>query len=129
YDLSIGPNPEFDNYAFRFEYQSFTTPKTTFAHVVAKGERKLLKETKVLGDFDPKRYQSERIWATAKDGVKVPISIVYKKGVKLDGTAPLWLDGYGAYGITNPATFSEARLSLLDRGVIYAIAHIRGGGE
>jgi oligopeptidase B len=129
YDLAFGINPEFDNGFFRFEYQSFTTPKSVFAYDVATGERRLLKATKVLGDFDPKRYQSERLWATAKDGVKVPISVVYKKGVKLDGKAPLLLYGYGAYGLTNPATFSEARLSLLDRGVIFAIAHIRGGGE
>jgi oligopeptidase B len=129
YDLSPSQNPTFDTTKFRFEYQSFTTPTSVFEYDAAKGDRRLLKQTKVLGDFDPKRYKTERIWATAKDGVKVPISIVYKKDVKLDGTAPLWLDGYGAYGITNPATFSEARLSLLDRGVIYAIAHIRGGGE
>lgn len=129
YELSIGPNPEFDSASFRFEYESFTTPKSVFAHDVAKDKRRLLRATKVLGDFDPKRYQTERVWATAKDGVKVPISIVYRKGVPLDGTAPLWLNGYGAYGLTNPATFSAARLSLLDRGMICAIAHVRGGGE
>ena len=89
----------------------------------------LLKQQEVLGGYDPTQYASERLWATARDGVKVPISIVYKKGVKRDGTAPLLLYGYGSYGIRTPATFSRPRLSLLDRGIVYAIAHIRGGDE
>ncbi|HMC70191.1 MAG TPA: prolyl oligopeptidase family serine peptidase, partial [Mycobacteriales bacterium] len=114
---------------YRFEYQSFLTPKSVFEYDVATGERRLLKRTEVLGGYEAKQYVSERIWATAKDGVKVPISVMYKKGVQLDGTGPLLLYGYGAYGIPNPATFSEPRLSLVDRGVIFAIAHIRGGGE
>ena len=130
YALGASANPEFKTTKYRFSYQSFTTPNN---HLRVRrdhpGSRKLLKQTKVLGGYDPKQYQMERIFATATDGVKVPISVVYKKDVKLDGTAPLLLYGYGAYGSTNPATFSEARLSLLDRGVIFAIAHIRGGGE
>jgi oligopeptidase B len=129
YDLSGGDNPEFNTTKFRYEVQSFVTPKSVFDYDVVKGESKLLKTTKVLGGYDPKQYHQERLWAIAQDGVKVPISVVYKKGTKLDGTAPLLLYGYGAYGITNPATFNEARFSLLDRGVIYAIAHVRGGGE
>jgi oligopeptidase B len=129
YALAGSANPEFDAKAFRFEYQSFTTPRSVFECDLATGERRLLKATEVLGGYDPKKYQTERIWATAKDGVKVPISVVYKKGVPRDGTAPLLLYGYGAYGLTNPATFSEPRLSLLDRGVVFAIAHVRGGGE
>jgi oligopeptidase B len=129
YSASGGDNPEFDSGTFRFEYQSFTTPKSTFEYDVATNERRLLKATPVLGGYDSKRYQSERIWATAKDGVKVPISVVAMKGVPRDGTAPLLLYGYGAYGMNNPATFNAARLSLLDRGMVFAIAHIRGGGE
>jgi oligopeptidase B len=129
YDLSGSPNPDFDAKTFRFQYQSFTTPPSIFEYDVPSGERKLLKRTEVLGGYDPKRYHSERIWATAADGVKVPISIVYKAGAKLDGSAPLLLYGYGAYGFPNPATFAETRFSLLDRGVIFAIAHVRGGGE
>jgi oligopeptidase B len=129
YSLESSANPEFDAKEYRYEYESFTTPKSVFAYDVATRERRLLKATRVLGGYDPKQYLSERIWATAKDGVKVPISIVRKKDVKLDGKAPMLLDGYGAYGVINPATFEEALLSLLDRGMIYAIAHIRGGGE
>jgi oligopeptidase B len=129
YSLSGSSNPEFNTTKFRFEYESFVTPRSVFEYDASKGERRLLKRTAVLGGYDPARYSSERIWATAKDGVKVPVSIVYSKDVPRDGTAPLLLNGYGAYGLTNTATFSEARLSLLDRGVIFAIAHIRGGGE
>jgi oligopeptidase B len=129
YSLGGSANPEFDTKKFRFSFQSFVTPNSVYEYDVVKQDRRLLKQTKVLGGYDPKQYHAERIWATAKDGVKVPISIVYKKGVKLDGKAPMLLYGYGAYGLTNPATFSEPRLSLLDRGVIFAIAHIRGGGE
>jgi oligopeptidase B len=129
YALSGSENPEFDTSKFRYQYQSFTTPRSIYEYDVVKGNRRLLKATEVLGGYDPKQYHSERIWATASDGVKVPISIVYKKGVKLDGTAPLLLYGYGAYGASNFATFNEPRLSLLDRGVIYATAHVRGGGE
>jgi oligopeptidase B len=129
YALSGSANPEFDTTQFRFAYTSFTTPQSVFEYDVAKGTRRLLKATQVLGGYDPKVYQTERVWATASDGVKVPISVVYKKGVKLDGLAPLLLYGYGAYGASTFATFNEPRLSLLDRGVIYAIAHIRGGGE
>jgi oligopeptidase B len=127
--LSGSENPEFDVQEFRFDYESFTTPPSVFEYDVKSGNRKLLKTTPVLGNYDPNNYQSERIWATAKDGVKVPISVVFKKGTNKDGKAPLLLYGYGAYGITNPARFNSPRLSLLDRGVIYAIAHIRGGGE
>ncbi|MCI0639900.1 MAG: prolyl oligopeptidase family serine peptidase [Gemmataceae bacterium] len=129
YALAGSANPRFDAQEFRYEYQSFTTPKSVFEYDVATGQRKLLKATEVLGGYDARHYQSERIWATAADGVKVPISIVMKRGVQRDGTAPLLLYGYGAYGYPSPATFAETRFSLLDRGVIFAIAHIRGGGE
>jgi oligopeptidase B len=129
YALFGSANPEFDSALYRFAYTSFTTPQSVFDYDVATGTRKLLKQTEVLGGYDPKQYHTERTWAVAKDGVKVPISVVYRKGIKLDGRAPLLLYGYGAYGASNPAAFNEPRLSLLDRGVIYAIAHVRGGGE
>jgi oligopeptidase B len=93
------------------------------------GKRTLMKQTEVLGGFDSSRYTSERIYATASDGTRIPMSIVYKKGLKLDGRNPALLYGYGSYGISMDPTFSSARISLLDRGVVYAIAHIRGGGE
>jgi oligopeptidase B len=93
------------------------------------GKSTLLKQTEVPGGFDRANYKSERVFATASDGTKVPMSVVYRNGVKLDGSAPLLLYAYGSYGISIPPTFSSTRLSLLDRGVIYVIAHIRGGGE
>jgi oligopeptidase B len=91
--------------------------------------RKLLKQQPVLGGYNPKLYQSERVYAAAADGVKIPLSLVYKKGMKRDGGSPLLLEGYGSYGISNDVDFNSNRLSLLNRGVIYAQAHIRGGGE
>jgi oligopeptidase B len=93
------------------------------------GKSTLLKQTEVPGGFDRSNYKSERVFATASDGTKIPMSVVYRKGVKLDGSAPMLLYAYGSYGISIPPTFSSNRLSLLDRGVIYVIAHIRGGGE
>jgi oligopeptidase B len=94
-----------------------------------KKDARLLKQTEVLGGFDPSHYQSERVWATASDGTKIPISVVYRKGLARDGSAPMLLNGYGSYGISTNATFNSNRVSLLDRGVVFAIAHIRGGGE
>ena len=93
------------------------------------GKTTLMKETEVPGGFDAKNYKSERVFATAPDGTRIPMSMVYRKGVKLDGSAPLLLYGYGSYGYAIPPSFSSNRLSLLDRGVIFVIAHIRGGGE
>jgi len=93
------------------------------------GKTTLMKQTEVPGGFDRANYKSERVFATASDGTKIPMSVVYRKGVKLDGSAPLLLYAYGSYGYSVPPTFSSSRLSLLDRGVIYVIAHIRGGGE
>ena len=92
-------------------------------------QRVLLKQTEVPGGFDKANYQSERIFATASDGTKIPVSVVYRKGTKMDGKAPLLLYGYGSYGYSLTPSFSSNRLSLLDRGIVYAIAHIRGGGE
>ena len=129
YSASPGQNPEYDTKTFRFNYQSFITPSSVFDYDMDKRTRTLLKQTEVLGGYDPSQYQSERLWATASDGARIPISIVYRRGLKRDGSAPLLLYGYGSYGASMSATFSSNRLSLLDRGVTFAIAHIRGGGE
>ncbi|HTQ55249.1 MAG TPA: S9 family peptidase [Bryobacteraceae bacterium] len=129
YFATPGGTPEFDSKTYRYHYQSFITPPSVYDYDVAAGSSTLLKRQEVLGGYDPTQYVSERLWATARDGVKVPISIVYKKGFVRDGHAPLFLYGYGSYGIGTPATFSSNRLSLLDRGMAYAIAHIRGGNE
>lgn len=122
-------NPEFNTTKFRFSYQSFITPSSIFEYDVKTRQRELLKEQPVLGGYDRTKYQSERVYATASDGTRVPISLVYKKGVKRDGSAPMLLYAYGSYGVSIPVGFSSARLSLLDRGVVYALAHIRGGGD
>jgi oligopeptidase B len=122
-------NREFDTNVFRFRYQSLVTPESVFDYDMDKRERRLLKRTEVLGGYDPGRYVSERLHAKALDGTLVPISIVYRKDTKRDGRSPLLLSGYGSYGIPNNPTFSSNRVSLLDRGVVVAIAHVRGGGE
>ena len=124
-----GGTPEFDTHVFRYSYQSFITPPSVFDYDMNTHKATLLKQQEVLGGYDPKQYVSERLWATARDGVKVPISIVYKKGVTRNGKSPLFLYAYGSYGIGTAASFSSTRLSLLDRGMSYAIAHIRGGDE
>jgi oligopeptidase B len=129
YSVRGDVNPEFKTPVFRFRYQSFVTPESVFSYDMDGHERTLLKQTEVLGGYDPGQYVSERILATASDGARIPISLVYKKGTKRDSSVPLLLDGYGAYGFSRPVTFSSQRLSLLDRGVIYALAHIRGGSE
>jgi len=129
FTISLGANPEFDTATIRFNYQSMVTPSSVYDYDVPTRKQTLLKRTEVLGGYDPSRYEAQRIWAVARDGVKVPISIVHKKGVALDGNAPLLLYGYGSYGASGSPTFSSNRLSLLDRGVIYASAYIRGGGE
>ncbi|MEO5720186.1 MAG: S9 family peptidase [Chthoniobacterales bacterium] len=122
-------NAEFATDTFRFRYESPVTPPSIFAYDIAKQEKKLLKQTEVLGGYDPTRYVVERVRAAAKDGKEIPLDIVRKKDVALDGKAPCWLYGYGSYGISIDPSFSGNRVSLLDRGVIFAIAHIRGGGE
>ena len=122
-------NPEFDTDIVRIGYQSMTTPPSTFDYNMATKKMELLKQQEVVGDFDPKNYKGERLFAKARDGVKVPISLVYKKGTRKDGPAPLLLYGYGSYGNSMEPYFSSTRLSLLDRGFIFAIAHIRGGQE
>jgi oligopeptidase B len=129
YTVNPQGNEEFQTTLFRFNYQSFTTPPSVYDYDMGSRERKLLKRTEVLGGYDASRYQSERRFATASDGTKIPISLVYKKGFVADGQAPLWLNGYGSYGAPSFATFNSNRMSLLDRGFVYAIAHVRGGGE
>ena len=129
YYAYLTQNVEFDTTLLRFVYTSMTTPRSTYDYDMKSRERTLLKQEKVLGDFDPSRYVSERLAATTEDGVSVPISLVYRKDTERQGNAPLVLYGYGSYGISMEATFSSARLSLLDRGFVYAIAHIRGGED
>lgn len=129
YALFMGGNPEYNTTTVRFSYQSMVTPNSVYDYDMNTRQRKLLKQQEVLGGYDAKNYEAKRIWAVARDGVKVPVSLVYKKGVKFDGTAPLLLYAYGSYGASMAPTFSSSRLALLDRGVIYALAYIRGGGE
>ncbi len=129
YDVGPMDNEEFDTTVLRYSYESLSTPRSVFDYDMEQHTSSLLKRQEVLGTFRPEDYQTERLQATARDGVKVPISVVYRKGARRDGSAPLLLDGYGAYGIPNDVGFSSSRLSLLDRGFIFAIAHIRGGGE
>jgi oligopeptidase B len=129
YSAGVSVNREFDTQKLRYSYNSFTTPPSTYDYDVAAHKSELLKRQEVLGNFEPANYKSERIYATAADGTKIPISLVYKKGVKLDGSAPLWLTAYGSYGIPSNVSFSSNRLSMLDRGVVHALAHIRGGGD
>jgi oligopeptidase B len=129
YDAYPAENEEFDSTTLRFTYESLATPRSTFDHDMERGVSSLLKRQEVPGGFNADNFVTERAHATAPDGTKVPISLVMRKGVRRDGSAPLLLDGYGAYGIPNDVGFSSARLALLDRGVIFAIAHIRGGGE
>lgn len=129
YTASVSINPDFNTRTLRFVYQSLVTPTSTFDYNMDTRKQTLLKQTEVPGGFDRANYKSERIFATASDGTKIPISIVYRKGTEMNGKNPTLLYGYGSYGASITPTFSSARLSLLDRGVIYAIAHIRGGGE
>lgn len=129
YAAGLTSNREFNTSVVRYAYNSLVTPTSTFDYDMNGGKSTLLKQQEVPGGFDRTNYKSERVFATASDGTKIPISMVYRKGVKLDGSAPLLLYGYGSYGASIPPTFSSNRLSLLDRGVIFAIAHIRGGGE
>jgi oligopeptidase B len=129
YSARVGPNAEYDSRLLRFNYTSLVTPASVFDYDMETRERQLMKQQDVLGGYGPALYQSERIYATAPDGVQVPISLVYKKGFVRDGSAPMLLYGYGSYGISIDATFASDRLSLLDRGFVYAIAHIRGGGD
>jgi oligopeptidase B len=129
YSASPGANAEFDTGTFRYTYQSLVTPSSVFDYDMETRKSTLLKEQPVLGGYERDRYHSERLLVTAPDGVKVPVSLVYRKGLKRDGSHPMLLTGYGAYGYPFPVGFSSNRLSLLDRGFVFAIAHVRGGGE
>ena len=127
YSLYSSTNLETNTNKFRYSYSSMTTPNSVIEYDMSTKEKKVLKETEVLGGkFDKKNYTSIRVWATARDGNKIPISLVYRKDMYENGKNPLLLYGYGSYGITNNASFSSVRLSLLDRVFVYAIAHIRG---
>jgi len=129
YNAALGANPEFDSTTVRFTYESFITPRSVYDLNIHTDERVLRKQQPVLGGYDPALYGSERLHAIASDGTKLPISVVYRHGTPRNGSAPLLLYGYGSYGLSMPVSFSSNRLSLLDRGMIFAIAHIRGGGE
>jgi oligopeptidase B len=129
YDANIGSNPSFNTNILRYSYTSLTTPNSTFDYDMHAQTTELKKQQTVLGGFDKESYVSKRVFVTVRDGAKVPVSIVYQKDTKLDGTAPLLQYSYGSYGYSTDATFGSSRLSLLDRGFVYAIAHIRGGQE
>lgn len=129
YLAQTSTNREFDTDMLRIAYQSMTTPPTVYDYNMKTRELTLMKQQEVLGGFDPDNYESERLYAPARDGEKIPISLVYPKGFKKDGKQPLLLYGYGSYGHSMEPYFSSTRLSLLDRGFAFAIAHIRGGEE
>lgn len=129
YSAFLSNNPEWNTATLRYSYQSFVTPSSVFDYDMETRASKLLKETEVLGGYDRTRYVSERLYAKARDGTAIPISVVYRKDVKRDGSAPMHLAAYGSYGSSSDVGFSSNRVSLLDRGVVVATAHIRGGGE
>lgn len=129
YTAWIEYNPDFHSKTLRFSYSSLTTPRSVFDYDMENQTKRLLKRYDVLGGFDPARYTGERLFANAVDGTRIPISLVYRRDTPRDGTAPLLLYGYGAYGVSVEPHFVANRVSLLDRGVIFAIAHVRGGGE
>jgi oligopeptidase B len=130
YTASPQTNREYKTKFFRYAYQSLVTPASVFDYDVENHSSALLKQTEVPGGYDPSKYGSERLWATARDGTKIPVSVVYRKDLKrADGSNPLYVYAYGSYGAILPVTFNSSRLSLLDRGVVMAYAHIRGGGD
>jgi oligopeptidase B len=129
YGLFGGTNAIYDTTVFRYGYTSLSTPMSVIDYDMATRERTVVKEQPVLGGFDRNDYVTERVWVTASDGTRVPMSLVYRKDVPRDGSAPAWLYAYGSYGSSSDPYFSSVRLPLLDRGFVYAIAHIRGGGE
>jgi oligopeptidase B len=129
YTASLATNPEIDTKLLRYYFTSPATPTTIYDFDTASGDKTLLKREPVLGNFDATQYRTEHLWARARDGTKVPVSLVYRKDTPRDGTAPLLQFGYGAYGISIDPGFSHSTISLLDRGFIYAIAHVRGGQE
>jgi oligopeptidase B len=129
YSAGASINAEYEATTFRYTYQSFVTPGSVFDYDMNARTSKLLKQTEVLGGFDGTQYESHRLWAKAKDGTRIPISVVHRRGIARDGSAPMLLNAYGSYGSPQNVSFSSNRISLLDRGVVFAIAHVRGGGE
>ena len=129
YAMSMSVNLELDTELLRYAYSSLTTPTTVYDYNVRTGEKVLLKRDPVVGSFDPANYQTEFLFAPARDGARIPVSLVYRTGLVRDGSAPLLQYAYGAYGLSTDPSFSSARLSLIDRGFVYAIAHVRGGQE
>jgi len=129
YATSLSVNAELDTEIVRYAYSSLTTPTTIYDYNVRTGEKILLKRDPVVGSFDPANYRTEFLFAMARDGTRIPVSLVYRNGLARDGSAPLLQYAYGAYGLSTDPSFSSARLSLIDRGFIYAIAHVRGGQE
>jgi oligopeptidase B len=129
YDVELSHNPEFDTTTIRFTYTALAEPNTEFSYDMDTRARERLKVKEVPGGYRADNYVTDRVFAVAQDGTQVPISLVYKKGLKLDGTAPCLLHGYGAYGLNVPMEFDPVRVSLLDRGVVYAHAHVRGGSD
>jgi oligopeptidase B len=129
YSMALSMNPRLDTDVLRYSYSSLTTPTTIYDYDMRTGARQLLKRDPVLGPFDPASYQTEFLWVPARDGKQVPVSLVYRRGFARDGTAPLLQYGYGAYGLSMDPYFSPARLCLLDRGFVFALAHVRGGQE
>ena len=129
YTMNLANNPEYDTPIVRYAYSSMITPNSTYAFDLATRKSTLIKQLEIPSGYDKTQYETSRVWATARDGVKVPVLVVMKKGTKLDGSAPMLLYGYGSYGVSLTPNFSTSRLSLVDRGMIYAIALIRGGGE
>lgn len=126
YAANTSVNPDFESETLRLSYQSLTTPPSVIDYNMATREREVLKEKEILGGFDKSNYESKRIWVAARDGAEVPVSIIYRKGTALNANTPLLLYGYGSYGYSIDPYFSPSRLSLLDRGFAFAIAHIRG---
>jgi len=129
YEAYLGPNPEWESGTLRYGYESPVTPSSVYDFAIATGESELRKRREVLGGFDPARYGCERFSVPAPDGTSVPVSLMFRKHPPVPEPAPMLLTGYGAYGISYPVGFSSNRLSLLDRGVVVAVAHVRGGGE
>jgi len=129
YTMELGTNPEYDLPVIRYKYASMITPDSTYEFDLKTRQSNLIKQQEIPSGYDKTKYETSRLWATARDGVKVPVTIMMKRGTKLDGKSPMLLYAYGSYGYSMTPDFSTSRLSLVDRGMIYAIAHIRGGSE
>lgn len=129
YSVEVGQNPEFDTRLFRFTYTSFVTPKTVYDYDLNGRLRHIRKFSEVKGGFDPSNYRIERLYAPARDGVRIPISLLFRRDLRRNGRHPLYLYAYGAYGYSEPAAFAAERFTLVDRGFVFAIAHVRGGQE